>query len=162
MNDQNRERRPNRRDDKYRHAPRMDENVLRSIRQVEEAFKENSTPFKITGLNGFQRKQLYTYFEKKQEYRAKSYKEKDDVIVKVYAIGHLKRLAEKAAQEVLMQGEFIELPPMSSFERYVIHDYLKDREGLKTESYGEGKERHIQISPQFGRSLKKVKKRLTR
>ncbi len=140
----------------------MDENVLRSIRQAEEAFKEDSTPFKITGLNGFQRKQLYSYFEKKQEYRAKSYREKEEVIVKVFPIGHLKRLAEKAAQEVLMQGDIIDLPTMGSFERFVIHDYLKEREGVKTESYGEGKDRHIQISPQFGRGLKKTKKRLTR
>ena len=44
----------------------------------------------------------------------------------------------------------------------LVHDYLKDRDGIKTESYGEGKDRHIEIQPLFGRSPKKSKRRLTR
>ena len=161
MNDQKNERKP-RKGNGFRRTSRMDEKVLSCIRQAENAFREDTKPYLIRGLNGFQRKQLYSHFEKKQEYRAKSYRENNEVIVKVYAIGHLKRLAEKTAQEVLMQGEWIDLPPMSSFERFVIHDYLKDREGIKTESHGEGKERHIQVAPQFGRGLKKAKRKLTR
>jgi predicted RNA-binding protein Jag len=52
---------------------------------------------------------------------------------------------------------------MGSYERFVIHDYLKDRDGVYTESEGEeGKNRHVVIHPHFGRMLKKAKRRLSR
>ena len=116
----------------------------------------------VRELNGFQRKLVHQHFEKTEEYKVKTYHEDDKIILKVYPIGKLKRLAELKAQEVLIKGETEVLPPMGSFERFIIHDYLKDREGVRTESFGEGKERHIEINPLFGRSPKKVKRRLTR
>jgi spoIIIJ-associated protein len=82
--------------------------------------------------------------------------------MKVYPVGKLRRFAEQKAQEVLMKGESEILPPMGSFERFVIHDYLKNRDGVRTESFGEGKDRHVEIFPLFGRNPKKVKRKLTR
>lgn len=112
----------------------------------------------VEGLNGFQRKQLYEYFEKFKEYKVKSYRETDSTIVKIYPVGKLKRFAEQKMQEVLMKGKSEILPPMGAFERFIIHDYLKEREGVKTESKGEpGKDRRIEILPVFGRGLKKAK-----
>lgn len=141
----------------------MDEKVEKSIAHTQEVLRDSLEPVTIQGLNGYQRKQVHQYFEKTQEYRVKTYREKDDVVMKVYPVGKLRRVAEQKTQEVLMKGKAEVLPPMGSFERFVIHDYLKDREGIKTESYGEeGKDRHVEIHPLFGRSLKKAKRRLTR
>jgi len=146
-----------------RRKPRMDKRVQESIAQVEERLRDSLGGETIRGLDGDQRKQVHKHFEKTEEYRVKSYQEKEDIILKIYPVGNLRRLAEQKAQEVLMKGKPEVFPPMGSFERFVIHDYLKGREGVKTESFGEaGKDRHVEISPLFGRSLKKAKRKLTR
>ena len=141
--------------------PRMNKQILDMTRKVEEFLRESIEPYKMSGLNGFQRKQIYSHFEKTNEFKVKAYREQNQVIIKVYPIGNLRRLAEQKVQEVLMNGKIQALPRMGSYERFVIHDYLKDREGIRTGSIGEsGKDRHIQIYPLFGRNLKKAKKKL--
>ena len=120
-------------------------------------------PAIIKDLGGFQRKLVHEHFERTQEYSVKTYRDDEQVILKIYPTGRLKRLAEQKTQEVLMKGVSEALPPMGSYQRFVIHDYLKEREGVKTVSRGEeGKDRHIEIHPIYGRSLKKAKTRLTR
>lgn len=142
---------------------KMDETVKRAITKAVDSFQDSIEPAILRGLNGFQRKQIHKHFEKSEEYKVKIYREREDTILKVYPIGKLKRLAEQKTQEVLMQGQPEVLPPMGSFERFVIHDYLKGREGVRTESFGEaGKDRHIEIVPVFGRNPKKAKRKLTR
>ena len=141
----------------------MDEKVQKLIAHTEEVLRDSMEPVTIQGLNGYQRKLVHQYFEKTQEYRVKTYRETENVFMKVYPVGKLRRVAEQKTQEVLMKGKAEVLPPMGSFERFIIHDYLKDRDGIKTESYGEeGKDRHVEIHPLFGRSPKKAKRRLTR
>ncbi len=54
-----------------------------------------------------------------------------------------KRLARKAADT---QAE-VELEPMNSFERRIIHSALQDSKLASTRSDGEGKDRHIVILP---------------
>lgn len=155
----------NRHENKHfkKRPPQIDEKVRQMIHAAEVALFDSMQPYAIPGLNAFQRRQVHLHFKKSQEFEVKSYKEtEEDVTLKVFPVGMLKRLAEQKAQEVLMQGEIADLPPMGSFERFVIHDYLKERDGIKTESEGEGKERHIRIMPIFGRNLKKAKKRLIR
>ncbi|MBN1892924.1 hypothetical protein JW906_00435 [bacterium] len=138
-----------------------DETVREAIRNAERQLQSALQAVEITDLNPFQRKQIYRYFERGAEYKIKAFPRDDHWIMKIYPVGNLRRLAEQKAQEVLMKGEIISLPPLGSFERFVIHDYLKDRSGLRTESCGEGEERHIEIHPQFGRMPKKIKRRLT-
>lgn len=150
------------RNKKFQKQKGPDKQVQEAIKVVEESFQDSMKPVVIRDLNGFQRKLMHQHFEKTEEYKVKTYHEEESVIMKVYPVGRLKRLAELKAQEVLIKGETEVLPPMGSFERFVIHDYLKDREGVRTESFGEGKERHVEINPLFGRSPKKVKRRLTR
>jgi len=58
---------------------------------------------------------------------------------------YLKELAKEAAEEVLFTGAEKKFPPMSSFERRVIHTTLSDKEGIITESTGEGSERRVLI-----------------
>jgi hypothetical protein len=50
---------------------------------------------------------------------------------------------------------------MSSYERFLAHEVLKDVESVESISVGEGAERHIQIQPKkFGRGLKKIIKKI--
>ena len=137
-------------------------NVKKAIANAEELLHNSIEPALIRGLDGYQRKQVQRHFEKSQEYQVKFYKEKEETILRVYPVGFIRRLTEQKAQEVLMKGKPEELPPMGSFERFIVHDYLKDREGVRTESRGEGRDRHVEIQPLFGRNPKKAKRKLTR
>ncbi|HDQ46008.1 MAG TPA: hypothetical protein ENN17_11020 [bacterium] len=150
------ERRPSRGDEK-----RIDEKVRQVIETAMTQLQDGLEPFEIHDLNGFQRMQVHRFFEKKQEYALKTYRNGEDFVLKIYPVGALKRLSEQRAQEVLMKGEPESLPPMGSYERFIVHTYLKDRGGIRTESHGEDAERHIEILPVFGRSLKKIKRKLT-
>lgn len=145
----------------FRDTEQIDEKVTRAISVVNESFQDSLESVVIREMNAFQRKQLYRHFEKTGEYQVKSYREGEDVVLRVYPVGRLKRLAEEKLQLVLMNGKPEALPPMGSFERFVIHSYLKEREGVRTESIGEqGKDRHIEIQPLFGRSPKPARRRL--
>jgi hypothetical protein len=140
--------------------PPLDDIVKEFIAKVEASAFERYEPVILTGLNPFQRKQAQHILEKAKEYQIKGYREDEQMILKVYPVGRIRRLAEQMAQEVMLKGEAVDLPPMGSFQRFVIHDYFKDRQGVRTESFGEGEDRRIRISPQYGRVPKKIKKRL--
>lgn len=147
----------------FRSRPAVDPIVKDEIHKAEIHLVDAWGAYTIKGFNGFQRKCVHEHFEKTQEYRVKSYRENGDCILKIYPVGKLQRLAEQKAQEVLMMGTPVILPPMGAFERFVIHDYLKEREGIKTVSFGNnGLDRHVEIHPLFGRTLKKARRRLTR
>jgi hypothetical protein len=50
---------------------------------------------------------------------------------------------------------------MGNYERYIVHDCLKDVEGIETASFGEGNERRVEIRPiKFGRGLRKIMKKI--
>lgn len=59
----------------------------------------------------------------------------------------LKMAATVAAEKVLKTGMPYPFAPMSSRERRVIHLALRDMEGLRTESEGEGPSRHLVVYP---------------
>ncbi|MDD3646948.1 MAG: KH domain-containing protein [Candidatus Dojkabacteria bacterium] len=63
---------------------------------------------------------------------------------------YLKSLASRAIEEVQETGQKVALPPLTAFERRVIHLSLQDNDEVKTESEGEGIDRHIVIFPQKG------------
>lgn len=58
----------------------------------------------------------------------------------------LQELAEKAVADARSGSEPVPLRPMNPFERKVVHDVAK-REGLRSESDGDGKSRHVVIYP---------------
>jgi spoIIIJ-associated protein len=62
---------------------------------------------------------------------------------------YLKKYAERAAEEVRLTGQAMELPPMKPFERRIIHMVLKEDGEVATESEGEGEERRIKIIPKM-------------
>ena len=53
-------------------------------------------------------------------------------------------LALDAADEVKETGEPVDLKPMNSFERKVVHDAIRD-EGLKSRSHGEEPHRYVTV-----------------
>lgn len=59
----------------------------------------------------------------------------------------LKEMALSLARQVSGEGQEKILEPMSSFERRIVHLALKDFNGVKTESQGEGQLRRVIIRP---------------
>jgi spoIIIJ-associated protein len=55
--------------------------------------------------------------------------------------------ADDAAEEALRSGRAVELDPMPPSERRVIHEYLRERGGVQTQSEGEEPERYLVVSP---------------
>ena len=62
-------------------------------------------------------------------------------------VEYLKEMAKGFADQVSLNKEEKVLPPMSSYERRVIHAELAQRTDVVTESQGESFDRHIVIKP---------------
>jgi len=61
--------------------------------------------------------------------------------------GKLREIAESSAQKARFLQKSVELKPMNPYERMIIHSAVSTIEGVKSESAGEGKDRHVIISP---------------
>jgi spoIIIJ-associated protein len=59
----------------------------------------------------------------------------------------LKRAADQAVADALSYGRAVELEPMSSAERRIVHTYLRDRSEVQTHSEGDEPERRLVVSP---------------
>ena len=57
----------------------------------------------------------------------------------------LERMAISMAEKVKVSGKSQLLPPMSSFERRIVHVILAERPEVETVSEGEGDQRHIVV-----------------
>ena len=57
----------------------------------------------------------------------------------------LERLVERAIERIEEGAQSAALPPMSSYERKLVHDFVSDR-GFVSQSEGEGRDRHTVIS----------------
>ncbi len=55
--------------------------------------------------------------------------------------------ADEAVEEALSSGEPIALDAMNAVERRVVHEYLRDRDGIETYSEGDEPDRHLVIAP---------------
>jgi spoIIIJ-associated protein len=60
---------------------------------------------------------------------------------------YLQELAMTIADEVSLTQRAKAVEPMSAWERRIIHLTLSDRSDVKTESQGQGEERHVLILP---------------
>lgn len=65
-------------------------------------------------------------------------KEREEIIIK---------LAKAAARKALAERSEVPLPPMNAYERMIVHTELALHPELKTESFGEGPNRHVVIRP---------------
>ncbi len=56
-------------------------------------------------------------------------------------------LAQAAARKALTTKSPVDLPALNAYERRLVHVELATRPDVKTESIGEGKDRHVVIKP---------------
>jgi spoIIIJ-associated protein len=59
----------------------------------------------------------------------------------------LERRADRAAEDALKTSQPVELEPMSSQERRVVHDHLSERGGVETYSEGDEPHRCVIVAP---------------
>lgn len=59
----------------------------------------------------------------------------------------LQRQAEEAADSALRTGRAVALDAMSSSERRIVHEFLRDRGDVETHSEGQEPDRHLVVSP---------------
>ncbi|MDZ7269794.1 MAG: hypothetical protein ONB48_21200 [candidate division KSB1 bacterium] len=139
-----------------------DPKIIQLIREVEEKLSSSHAPVQIPKLSPFERKQMHRHFERKKTlYETKTYRDGDDHVLWIFPVANLKKFVESKAQEALDSGEDVALPPMSSYERFIVHNVLKEFGSIETTSVGEGAERHIEIHPKrFGRGLKRIAKKI--
>jgi hypothetical protein len=133
------------------------------IHDAEQKLAEAIHPLQLPNLNSFERKQVHQHFERRQpDFETKTYRGDGEVhVLWVFPISNLKKFVQEKANEALATDSEVTLPPMSSYERFVVHNVMKEMEGVEAVSIGEGAERHIEIHPKkFGRGLKKIMKKI--
>jgi spoIIIJ-associated protein len=59
----------------------------------------------------------------------------------------LQQDADDAVEEALRVGEPVALDAMNAVERRVVHEYLRDRDGIETYSEGVEPDRHLVVAP---------------
>lgn len=59
----------------------------------------------------------------------------------------LQQDADEAVAEVLRTGEPVALDAMNAVERRVVHEYLRDRDGIETYSEGAEPDRYLVVAP---------------
>lgn len=59
----------------------------------------------------------------------------------------LQQDADGAVEEVLRTGEAVALDAMNAVERRVVHEYLRDRDGIQTYSEGTEPDRYLVVAP---------------
>jgi predicted RNA-binding protein Jag len=157
------EKRMHRRFDQKRdHETEMDGKMVRLIAKVREDLCDSIVPISLTLLNPFERKQIHREFDTDPNVTTKTYRiGEDQYELRLYPVGNLRKYAEKKAEEAMQSGQKVVLPHMSSFERFIVHEALKDNEAIKANSHGEGDDRHIELEPEiFGRGLKRIMKKI--
>ncbi len=140
----------------------VDARIQELIRATEEKMNTSHEPVALENLAPFERKQIHQHFERrKMMYETKTYRRGEEYVLWIFPVANLKKFAESKAQEALTRGEEIALPSMSNYERFIVHNILKEFGSVETSSAGEGDGRHIVIQPKkFGRSLRKIVKKI--
>lgn len=70
----------------------------------------------------------------------------------------LQRRAQDWGKEVLETGKEMELEPMPSWQRRIIHMVISETKGVESESMGDGRDRHLVLRPEI---TKKTEKKVT-
>jgi len=135
--------------------------IDRILIEIQKQLRDSLDPFSVENLNGFERKRIHSFFDTKEEFVTKTYRRGEQFVLKVFPVGNLKKLAKETADKVMATGETIILPYLDNYQRFVVHDYLKDFRGIESKSVGEGHERRLEIrQAKFGRSLKRIIKKI--
>jgi predicted RNA-binding protein Jag len=135
--------------------------VNQLLQEAEEKLADSMEAVHLDDLSPAERKHVHEFFEHKLDFETKTYRDGEKHVLWVFPVGNLKKFAMAKANEAVESGEILALKPMSNYERFIIHDALKDVESVETSSEGEGAERHVVISPaKFGRRLKRIVKKI--
>ena len=59
----------------------------------------------------------------------------------------LKQITKKAIKKALENEEAVDMHPMSSFERRLVHMHVAENDKVVSESAGSGRDRHVVIKP---------------
>jgi spoIIIJ-associated protein len=59
----------------------------------------------------------------------------------------LRRRAEMAAEDAVRHGEAVEMDPMASNERRLVHEHLRERPEIETYSEGDEPNRYVVVAP---------------
>jgi spoIIIJ-associated protein len=59
----------------------------------------------------------------------------------------LQRRADMAAEDAVRHGEAVEMDPMGSTDRRVVHEHLRDRPEIETYSEGDEPNRYVVVAP---------------
>ena len=138
-----------------------DENIKKIISDTEERLRGSIKPESFNSLNSFERKMVHRHFDHNPDFETRTYRDGENFKLIVYPVGNITDYAKEKAEESLQNGKEIDLPPMGSYERFLIHSCLKDISGIETASHGEGRERHVKIiCRKFGRGLKRIVKKI--
>lgn len=119
---------------------------------------ETADPGRLIGRNGETLTALQmivnqiVYSLNKEEDLPADKQEQKRVIIDIanWRKGKEEELAHKArlwAQKVISENKLVELDPMPSWQRRVVHMVIQETEGVESESFGEGIDRHLVIRP---------------
>ncbi|CAN5251242.1 hypothetical protein BH20ACT16_BH20ACT16_01280 [soil metagenome] len=61
--------------------------------------------------------------------------------------GILRRQADRAAEEALRSRRPVALDAMTASERRLVHEYLREKDGVQTYSEGDEPDRHLVVAP---------------
>ena len=112
--------------------------IKRLLSKISTELQDSIEPISLTKLSAFERKLIHRHFDHNENIVTKTYRHGDVYELRVIPVGNLKRFAFEKADEAINTGDKISLPNMSNFERFVIHEALKDKDEIKSASFGEG------------------------
>ncbi|MCA9733021.1 MAG: hypothetical protein H6696_00355 [Deferribacteres bacterium] len=138
-----------------------DEKIQRTIRNAQEMLQDSIHAVCLEELNAYERMRVHQFFDNKGDFETKTYRNGEEHLLWIFPVGKIREYVLEKAREAVKTGEEIELHPMSNYERFIVHDVLKDDESVETTSIGEGDERFVKIVPvRFGRKLRKMARKL--
>lgn len=70
----------------------------------------------------------------------------------------VEQLADRIRQEVLSGGSPVNMRPMTSYERRIVHTHLMQYGDVETESFGDGDARYVRVLPAGERNQEKTSK----
>ncbi|MFQ5771690.1 MAG: hypothetical protein ACE5HX_14245, partial [bacterium] len=95
-------------------------NIPKIISEVEAKLQNSIKPESLVGLNSFERKLIHRHFDHNNDFQTRTYRDGDKFTLFVYPVGNIERFAKEKAQESLSSGAEVTLPPMGSYERYIV------------------------------------------
>ena len=103
------------------------EKIVKLIDRIKTELSDSIEPIVIPNLNAFERKLIHREFDRNPEIVTKTYRYSEDYELRVVPVGNLKRFAKKKADGAIETRDKVVLPPMTNYERFVVH---RDRKSV--------------------------------